>query len=212
VQVRIDVGNSRDKTRPTVTTELRRNAEAHLQVNPSEGCLSDINDDTRRLVHELEVHQVELEMQNAELRHVRYELESALEKYTDLYEFAPIGFVTLDRHGVIDTLNLATTSLIGGVRSRLTGRHFGQFIATKHRVLFTDFLDKVLACKIKESCEVELMNGGTQPITVRIEGMATASGQEFRLALIDITKRLPTASGLSDQAVYSPEKSDGVTP
>jgi len=208
------MGNPKDKTRPTVTTELRRNAEAHLQVNPSEGCLSDINDDTRRLVHELEVHQVELEMQNAELRHVRYELESALEKYTDLYEFAPIGFVTLDRNGVIDTLNLAGASLIGGVRSKLTDRHFGQFVAIKHRPVFSDFLDKVLACKIKESCEVELMSGGAQPTIVRIEGMATASGQEFRLALIDITKRLPTTSvsGLPYQADYTDEKFDGGKP
>ena len=206
--------NSKDKTKPTVATELRRNAEAHLQENSSEGCLSHTNDETRRLVHELEVHQVELEMQNAELRHARYELESALEKYTDLYEFAPIGYVTLDRNGVIDTLNLAGASLIGGVRSRLTGRHFGQFVATKYRPVFSDFLDKVLACKIKESCEVELMSGAAQPIIVRIEAMATASGQEFRLALIDITERLPTTSvsGLTGQAEYSPEIIDGGKP
>ncbi len=208
------MGNSKDKTKATATTELRSNAEAHLQDNPFEECLSHSNDETRRLVHELEVHQVELEMQNAELRHARYELESALEKYTDLYEFAPIGFVTLDRNGVIDTMNLASASLIGGVRSRLTGRHFGQFVAIKYRPVFSDFLDKVLACKVKESCEVELMSGATQPTIVRIEAMATASGQEFRLALIDITERLPTTSvsGLSDQAYYSQEKIDGEKP
>ena len=181
--------NSKAKAGSTVITELRRNAEAHLQAKFSEGCFSPADAETRRLVNELEVHQIELEMQNVELRHARFELETALERYTDLYEFAPTGYVTLDSNGIIGTMNLACASLIGGVRSALIGRHFSQFVATKRRPVFTDFLDKVLACKIKESCEVELMNGGAQPVIVQIEAMATASGQEFRLSLINITER-----------------------
>ena len=169
--------------------ELRRTAEAQLRATqPDSGSFRD-GTDPRALQHELEVHQIELEMQNAELRHARYELETALEKYTDLYEFAPVGYVTLDRNGVISSINLAGASLIGAARSTVTGRHFGQFVAVTHRAAFTEFLGTVLTCKIKESCEVDMMNMKTKPVIVHIEAMVTASGQEFRLALVDISER-----------------------
>ena len=68
-------------------------------------------------------------MQNEELRQARDELETALEKYTDLYDFAPVGYFTLDRDGVIRAVNLTGAGLLGIERSRLLGRRFGLFVA-----------------------------------------------------------------------------------
>jgi PAS domain-containing protein len=186
----------KDKSPSTIITKLRRAAEEQLKVKSAEVSFSRNEDEYQRLVHELEVHQIELEMQNAELCHVRYELEMALERYTDLYEFAPVGYFTLDHKGVILKLNLAGASLVSGIRSKMIGRHFGQFLAAASRPAFTEFLVKVLNCKIKDSCDVTLINRGNKPIVVQIEAMATASGQEFRLALIDITERRNPKCGI----------------
>ncbi len=183
------MATAKEKSQMSVRAELRRKAEKQLKTTLPEACFFHGEDETRRLVHELEVHQIELEMQNAELRHARYEMETALEKFTDLYEFAPVGYFTLDQNGVINAVNLAGASLVGGVRSTLIGRHFGQLVAAEYRSVFTGFLGEVLTCQIKESCEVALTNGGSQPVIVQIEAMSTASGQEFRLALVDITER-----------------------
>jgi signal transduction histidine kinase len=175
-------------------TELRCNAEELLKVKLPEEYIFCTEADNQRLVHELKVHQIELEMQNVELRRARYDLETVLERYTDLYEFAPVGYVTLDSTGIINSLNLVGAGLIGGVRSRLIGCHFKQFVAASHRSSFTDFLGKILVCQVKESSEFELLKNG---VIVQIDAMATASGQEFRLALIDITEKRTSADALA---------------
>ena len=90
-----------DQKLSTAADELRRRAEEQLQANATEASLSLTGDETQRLVHELEVHQIELEMQNSELRLARNEVETELENYTDLYDFAPVGYVTLDRNEII---------------------------------------------------------------------------------------------------------------
>ena len=146
-------------------------------------------EDQRRLVHELQVHQIELEMQNSELRQARVDEAAALEKYTDLYELAPVGYVTLDRLGDIRSVNLTGSGLIGVERSRLMGRRFGLIVSSETRPAFTDFLEKVFASKAKDTCEVALQKEGDSELLVQIEGVAAASGEECRLALLDITVR-----------------------
>ena len=169
--------------------ELRRLAEERLRAKKSALHPPRTEESTQRLVHELEVHQIELEMQNSELRQARNDVETALIRYTDLYDFAPVGYFTLDHTGDICAMNLTGAGLLGGVRSRLIGRHFGLFVAVPDRPAFAGFLQSVLASRIKDSCEVAIMKADSQPVIVQIEAMATASGQEFRLALIDITER-----------------------
>lgn len=169
--------------------ELRRRAEEQLVVSVSDKQPSLEEHATQRLLHELQVHQIELEIQNAELKQSRDNLEMLLEKYTSLYDFAPVGYVTLDCDGVIIDVNLAGASLTGGVRSRLIGRSLLHFIDVADRHIFKDFLAAVLSSQIKETCEVALLNAAKIPSFVQIEGMATASGKEFRLAMIDISWR-----------------------
>jgi len=183
------MGTDHKNTPLTAAAELRRKAEERLQAKTTELRTPRTEEETQRLVHELEVHQIELEMQNAELRQARDEVEATLDRYTDLYDFAPVGYFTLDRSGTIKTVNLAGACLIGGVRSRMVGRRFVLYVVAADRRTFTDFLDTVLTSRIKETCEVELQGKGNQPVIVQIEAMVTASEQEFRLALIDISMR-----------------------
>ena len=81
-----------------------------------------------RLVHELEVHQIELEMQQAELARTRVEVEDSLASYTELYDFSPVGYLTLGRDSKIQQANLTSTTLLGVDRSHLLGLPLKQFV------------------------------------------------------------------------------------
>jgi PAS domain S-box-containing protein len=184
------MGIDRDESLVAASAELRRRAEELLRRDRGRGTGSLIGtDEDSRLLHELQVHQIELKMQNEELRQAREEAETVLEKYTDLYDFAPVGYFTLDREGIIHTVNLTGTAVLGIERSRLIGRRFGLCVAVEAGPVFTAFLEKVFASPAREVCEVPLLKEGNSPLFVQIEGIAAASGQECRIALIDITER-----------------------
>lgn len=169
--------------------KLRSLAEELISSAPN-GLNHDLNkEDVQRLDHELQVHQVELEMQNAELRMARDEMETALEKYIDLYDFAPYGYFTLDRNGAITAVNLSGASLLGVERPRLLGLRFGDFVAEKERLFIAEFLEKAFANKGKISCELTLTQEGKSSLIVQIEAVASEAAQECRIAVIDITAR-----------------------
>jgi PAS domain S-box-containing protein len=138
--------------------ELRRHAEACLKRKPVDTALAESDVEPKRLLHELQVHQVELEMQNAELREARDQVEEALEKYTDLYDFAPVGYFSIDEGGIILDMNLASAALLAGERSRLINRRLQSFLAPASRPLFEAFLERVFAAPAKQICEVSLVN------------------------------------------------------
>jgi PAS domain S-box-containing protein len=175
------------KEQPIDSAKLRRRAEDRLGEKTAP--LHGTEIEPLKLHHELHVHQSELEMQNDELRQSSYELETALEKYTDLYDFAPVGYFTLDRIGDILSVNLTGASLVGVERSLLVGRSFGFYITDEDRPTFNTFLEKVFTSPAKESCEVELLKEGSAPLSMQVVGVAAVSGQECRIALIDITER-----------------------
>ena len=142
-----------------------------------------------RLLHELQVHQAELVIQNEELHRTREELETALDQYTDLYDFAPVGYVTINQVGTIQRINLTGADLIGVVRSRLIGSRFEIFVTHEDRRTFADFLGNIFTSLTKEFCEVRLPIEGSIPIWVQISGVTPSTGQECRLALTNITER-----------------------
>jgi PAS domain S-box-containing protein len=176
-------------TQTDTAAELRRLAEERLAASGKTASHAEAEEESLRIVHELRVHQFELEMQNEELRKAGDQKEAALERYTDLYEFAPVSYFTLDRAGIIRNVNLTGASLIGIDRSHLNGRLFRFFVAHKARPTFADFLDKFFASPVKVTCELELLAEENSPRFVQIEAMADASGEECRIALIDITER-----------------------
>ena len=170
-------------------TSLRKRAEEQVQANAAATQPHRTGPETQRLVHELEVHQIELEMQNAELAQARDEIESALDRYTDLYDFAPVGYLTLDREGAVQAANLTAAGLLGTERSRLIGRRLGLFVTDEARLSFSEFLGTIFTSEGKVSCEATLARDANAPLVVQIDAVAAASGVECRVAIVDITAR-----------------------
>jgi signal transduction histidine kinase len=177
------------KVQPIDSAELRRRAEERLEEKTGTTHHPGTEEEPQRLLQELQVHQVELEMQNAELRQARDELETTLGKYTDLYDFAPVAYFTIDHKGAIRRANLTGAGLVGVERSRMVGCRFRFFVTYETRPAFTAFLEKVFMCTAKEACEMALLQEGDAPLCIQVEGTATASGQECHIALIDLTER-----------------------
>jgi len=144
--------------------------------------------DPQRLLHELEVHQIELELQNAELRQTRDQLEAALENYTDLYDFAPAGYFTLAATGTIRQVNLTGAQLVGIERSRLVDRAFGQLISAGQRAAFDAFLKQVFAGGEPPAIDIELPVKGRPLQVVRARAKRSATELECRVVLVDITE------------------------
>jgi signal transduction histidine kinase len=184
---------------PGDTCHLRRRAEERLGRTEPESFPPRTGEEVRRILHELQVHQIELEMQNAELRQARDEVETALEKYTDLYDFAPVGYFTLGRDMVIRAVNLAGADLLGMERSLLVNRCFEMFIDDDFRPFFAAFLSKVFAGRTKDACEVMFVKDGIQRLFVQIEALACTSGNECRVAVIDSTERRRAEDALADK-------------
>jgi len=178
-----------DPATTTAAAELRRRAEARLKDQKSAASGQRSVAENERLLHELQVHQIELEMQNEELRDSQLEVEAGLARYTDLYDFAPVSYATLDRNGVITRTNLACTRLLGLERARLTGKRFAAFVAEADRPTFNIFLQQIFAAQARQTCEVELVGKDPPQRTVRIEGDLSANGQECRIVAVDITER-----------------------
>ena len=154
------------KKHPTVPEDaagLRRSAEERLARQKSEGEEPRVVAETARLVHELEVHQIELEMQNEELRRTRVEIEAALERYTELYDFAPVGYFSVDRQGLIQEVNLAGAAMLGMARSRILQRRLRGFVSPTSRPVVDAFLETVFANPEKHACEALLLTGAGAP-------------------------------------------------
>ncbi len=95
--------------------------------------MPEVKDKTlEEIIHELQVHQIELEMQNEELKRVQLELEQSKDKYQDLYHFAPTGYFTLTRKGIIQEVNLTGAALLGIPREKLIGRGFSHFVSPEN--------------------------------------------------------------------------------
>lgn len=192
------MGNANDKRAVTSAADLRRQAEKLLKTKAPHTGFAQVEGEALRLLHELQVHQIELELQNVELIQARDEVESALEKYTDLYDFAPVAYFTLDQVGSIRAANLTAASFIGIERSQLLGGRFSLLVVNEHRQLFSEFLRKVFASQGKESCEVMLTTESKPPFCVLIEAIVLGAGQEFRIAVIDITERKQAEKAIRD--------------
>jgi PAS domain S-box-containing protein len=144
-------------------SDLRHEAERRLHTRKASPAEAVAEGDARALVHELQVHQIELEMQNEELQRARAAAEEASEKYGDLFDFAPVGYFLWDAEGHILEVNLAGAALLGLDRNAVIQKRFGQFVAIENRPEFLDFCKRVLTTNTRETCEVKLLKDG-QPV------------------------------------------------
>lgn len=145
----------------------------------------------RRAFHELQVHQVELEQQNRELEEMRERLQALLENYTDLYDFAPVGYLTVDEGGRIVEANLTGASLLGYERGRLLGRHLRHLVVPASRPVLQEFMDKAFSGSGKQVGEVALRKADGTTFWAGLHGTAARSPDRkrkcCRLALSDLT-------------------------
>ena len=170
---------------------LRHSAEARLQGRRSKTGVQKSETDTVRMLHELEVHQIELEMQNTELQEARDRMEALLEKYTDLYDFAPVGYFSIDEKGRILEVNLTGASLLGMERSQLINRRLEHFVVAASRPGFLAFLKRVCPGTGKQVCEAALLKKDATTFWASLHGIPSFSASDprksCRVAVSDIT-------------------------
>jgi len=169
---------------------LRQRAEKLLSKKPE--AISKIPlKDVKKVIHELQVHQIELEMQNDELRRAQEEIEASRSKYSDLYDFAPVGYVTLTGTGRIKEINLTGAELLGIERARIIGGVFTGFVAPESRAVFREHCGATARRPDKVRCEVKLVKKNGASFYASIESISVPDDRcrSIRSAIIDITDR-----------------------
>jgi PAS domain-containing protein len=142
----------------------------------------------KKLLHELQVHQIELEMQNEELRQAYEITEAALKKYTMLFDLAPVGYFSLNPEGTITELNFTGADILRERRFSLIESNFKLFVSEGSRPVFNNFFRNVFTSNKKESCEI-LLGYNKEPLCyVYMEGVVAEDEKKCLLSVIDISK------------------------
>ena len=179
------MSNKEDKL--TNAQKLRIEAEKQLLKNKKALDGSVLESDVKKLLHELQVHQIELEMQNEELRQANEIAEEALRKYTLLYDFAPMGYFTLDSDGSICELNFTGAEILGEKRFSLINSNFKLFVSEDSKPVFNKFFKNVYTSDTKVSCELMLGYNGKQLCLVYVEGIVLGDDRKCLLSVVDIS-------------------------
>lgn len=167
---------------------LRSKAEEQLKEKNKAKKVPLGETDVKKLMHELQVHQIELEMQNEELMLAYETAEAALKKFTMLYDLAPIGYFILDVEGVIHELNFTGADMLGDRRFSLINSNFKLFISEDSKSVFNNFFSKVFTSNAKEVCEVLLGYDNNPLCFVYMEGIVTGEDRNCLLSVVDIAR------------------------
>jgi PAS domain S-box-containing protein len=168
---------------------LRRMAELHLQEQPAMKTPLEAKFDAQRMMQELQIHQIELRLQNEELKASKAALDQSLSKYKNLYDFAPVGYFTLTDDGTIREVNLTGTCMVGVEHSLLVGRRFGLLLSAGFLETFNAFLKEIFASGIKQSMDFEQAEERTPYLKMSLVAKRLPNGHECHAMLIDTTKR-----------------------
>jgi len=177
---------------------LRQKAEELLKKKSSGKSPQLSEADTMNLIHELEVHQIELELQNEELLYANAQAEIEVEKYANLYDFAPSGYFTFSGKGEILELNLSGARMLGKYRQQLKNSLFISFVAEETKSIFRLFLEKVFQTKSKETCEVKLLPNGDIPTYVFLTGIIAENQEQCDVTAVYITERMAAQEALHE--------------
>ncbi|MGB8316604.1 MAG: PAS domain-containing sensor histidine kinase [Ignavibacteriaceae bacterium] len=160
----------------------------HKSKNPQVNKFEDV----QKLVHLLQVHQVELEHQNEELRITQNELEVSRNKYVNLFDFSPTPYFTLDMEGIIKEVNLSASKMLGIGRSKLIGKKLITYIPLNEKEIFNSFIKTVFSLREKHACELKITNKDKNVYQVLLEGLEIDDSLEpdriCQVALIDLTE------------------------
>jgi chemotaxis family two-component system sensor kinase Cph1 len=180
--------------------QLRKKAEELVknQIEPTKDKSWDLDE----VIYELRVHQIELEMQNDELRESQIKLEDSRHKYFDLYNFAPAGYFTLDEDGIILDVNLAGSALLGVERRNLHKRAFIQYVKLDQRNMFHHHINEVLETGTKQTVDLELLKMDDDSFYAHLETIKVhdenGNFQKFRIIVSDITDLKNTEEALKE--------------
>ena len=174
---------------PVSSEELRRLAKTRLSGHLADAASPLSLQEAQRLFEELEIHQIELELQNEHLNATRGQLERSLNQNTELYDFSPVGSVSLDPKGVITKLNLASASLLGGERARLLGSRLGLYVAPGDLSAFNTLLENAKKTGDVQDGEITLCQSGSLECHVQLKASALPQGLGWQLVLVDNTER-----------------------
>ena len=151
------------------------------------------HEEIQNLAEELKVHQIELEMQNNELRKTQRKLEAAIARYSDLYDFAPVGYITVSENGFILEANLTSADMLGMERIFLIGKRLSRFIAKEDESRFYYYRKKLLETKTRQTFELKLIKKDGTSFYTGLEGKAMKDAKEdflsIRITIMDITDR-----------------------
>ena len=185
-------------------SKLRKRAEKALPKQPPENLESAelSNEKMLRLIHELQVHQIELEMQNDELRRTQLKLIESRDKYHVLYEFAPVGYFTLDEKALIQQVNLTGADLLGLPRSKLINTNFSRFILPDVQDNFYFHCKRLFESRTKQTCHLKLVKPGGTLFDARLDSIAVkddvAACRLIRTAVADVTELLQAKKVLQE--------------
>jgi diguanylate cyclase (GGDEF)-like protein/PAS domain S-box-containing protein len=191
---------------PSTDTLLRQKAEEHLShiIVEQDTSALEPSTTTERLLHELQVYQVELELQNEELITSRNAAEAAASDYSELYDFAPIGYVTLNRAGDITRSNLAAANLLNTGRAQLQGKHMAKFVDKASLIKFNTFLTQSYLGYPQPDCEITLrLDNKVSAVQIKLNVNDTTT--ECRLVLIDISERKELEATLKEREFWLTE-------
>ena len=198
----------KDKTESSQEQTLRNRAEGKLKKQKKEDRPA-ADMDLRKMLHELQVQQIELEMQNEELRRAQSELEESRSRYSDLYDFAPVGYFTFDQHGLILEVNLTGTTLLGVERSALSKKPFVFFISPEHKDTFYLHLRQVMQTGTQQSCEIRLIRKDGTWFPAQLASIAAADEKQntsfCRTVVTDITERKQAEAETQSLARFTEE-------
>jgi two-component system, OmpR family, phosphate regulon sensor histidine kinase PhoR len=173
---------------------LHQSAEVKLG-NKKQAVIQNMQtDEANALLHELQVHQIELKMQNEELKRANAQVESALSKYYELYDLAPVGYFTINEQGKILEVNQVGADLLDVKNRYLLNNYFQNYIAEDFLSLYKAFRTQVSESGTKQNCEIKLLKKGKAPFYVQITGIAVKSHNKAEnqmwFSVLDITDRI----------------------
>jgi two-component system, sensor histidine kinase len=200
--------------------DLRKKAEALLEMAPNAaGMLPAAS--VKELLHELQVHQIELELQNEELRNTRNALEESRSLYMQLYHNAPVGYVVLDKSGVVSKTNVTFANMVHRDRAQILGRHFGDFIHADDRPVFFARSKAFFKNPADKTLELRINTPANAPFYVRLqvarqhhldEKTSTANDElELLLTVTDITDRVAAEKALIESEQFARSTVDALS-
>ncbi|MFD1466992.1 ATP-binding protein [Hymenobacter caeli] len=193
--------NTPDSSAADFSNELRTRAEQRRQQG-TQATENQTHDELQRAVLELQTYQAELETQYEALLLAQADADASRAQYVDLYEHAPVGYVTLDAHGTVAQLNRTASQLLGAPQAGLVGQPFAQVVAPLHRAGFDEFLAQVLATPGPQHREIELYGKGNALFHAQLEAQREelphpGAAPRYRLAVLNTNDQHRAAAALA---------------